>query len=351
MSQYQRSFFPTVINLYLSTALTFFISGFLGIMVLHLFPRWGLMDNPRKYGHNREPIPLPGGVAPVLALLFVVAIFFPQTLKYTGLLFATALVATVSFWDDRRQVSPLWRLVAHFAAALIVVASGISIRYVSSPLGGNIDLETVFALLPVIVTSIWLVGFANVMNWLDGVPGLSSASSAAAGIFLGLLSLTPEVNQPEIAQLSFAFAAAAAGFLLFNFPPPKMLLGDTGAMTFGFFLACISVFSGGKMATVFIVLALPMLDASYVLLRRMLRGQNPMRGQDNLHLHDRLAQLGFSAREILFFFLSFSLSLGWLSLQLATTGKILLIIVVGVLFLLFSWWLETMARKKSLPNS
>ncbi len=328
-------------------AFTFFLSGIIGIAVLHLFPKWGLLDNPQKYGHERDPIPLPGGIAPVLALLFVVTLFFPQDLKYTGLILAALLIATVSFWDDRRQVSPLIRLLVHFGAALIVIASGIAIRYVSNPLGGSVDLEAVFFLLPTIVTAVWLVGFANVMNWLDGVPGLSSASSAAAGIFLGLLSLTPEVDQPEIAKLSFVFAAAAGGFLLFNFPPPKMLLGDTGAMTFGFFLACISVFSGGKMATVFIVLALPMLDASYVLLRRILRGSNPLRGQDNLHLHDRLAQIGFSNREILFLFVSLSLFLGWLSLQLATIGKLILIGVFASSFLLFSWWLETMARKKS----
>ncbi len=323
----------------------------MSVVVLHLFPKWGLLDNPKKYGHDRAPIPLPGGIAPVLALLFALSFFFDQTAKFTGLFLATALIAAVSFWDDRKQISPAIRLIFHFLAAVIIVAAGISIRYVSNPLGGTIDLSDVFMLLPGVITAIWLVGFANVMNWLDGVPGLSTASAVAAGVFLGMLSLAPHVNQPEIALLSFVFAAAAAGFLFFNFPPPRMLLGDTGAMTFGFVLACISVFSGGKMATVFIVLSLPMLDATYVLLRRILAGKNPMKGQDKLHLHDRLLVLGFSPRETLLFFLSFSLLLGWLSLQLATVGKMILIMGVALAFLLFSFWLERITAAKSSQKS
>lgn len=259
---------------------------------------------------------------------------------------AIILIAGVSFWDDRRHLPPVVRLFVHIFASMIAIGSGIRIEYLSNPLGDVIDLEKTFFLLPGIMTTIWLVGFANVMNWLDGVPGLSTLSAAAAGIFLGILSLTPLVNQPEIAKLSFIFAAAAAGFVIFNFPPPKMLLGDTGAMSFGFFLACISVFSGGKMATIFIVLALPMLDSTYVVLRRLIAGRSPFQGKDNLHLHDRLMLAGFSSRQILLVFLSISLFLGWLSLQLDTSGKIILVLACGILFLLFSAVLEKMTRKK-----
>lgn len=306
------------------------------------------MDNPKAYGYNRDPIPLPGGIAPVLAFVFALLVLFPLGTKEMALLCAVLLIAGISFWDDRKHLSPLFRLAVHLSAAALVVSVGIRIEYLSSPFGGEtFVLGDIFVALPATITIIWLVGFANVLNWLDGVPGLSAASAGSAGVFVGLLSLTPQVNQPEIALLAFLFAAAAFSFVLFNISPPKMLLGDTGAMVFGFTVAALSVFSGGKMATLFIVLALPLLDAAYVIVRRLLEGRNPLKGRDNLHLHDRLQQVGFSPKAVLFFFLGISLFLGWMSLQLETKGKIILIVVLGLSFLLFSFILEKMHKKTS----
>jgi len=303
------------------------------------------MDNPKKYGHARDPIPRPGGIAPVLAFLISLLLFFPKDEKYIGFFVALLLVSLVSFWDDRKGLSVFFRLFVHIIAGIIVVFSGLQIEYLSNPFGETWNLGSILIFLPGIITVVWLVGFANVLNWLDGVPGLSAASAMATGVFLGMLSITPLVSQPEVAKLSFVFAASAGGFLLFNIHPPKMLLGDTGAMAFGFTIASLSVFSGGKMATVFIVLAIPMLDAMHVVFRRILAGRNPFKGRDNLHLHDRLVSLGLSNREILLLFLSVSVLLGWTSLQIGTTGKIILVFSLSILFLIFSWLLEKMSAK------
>jgi UDP-GlcNAc:undecaprenyl-phosphate GlcNAc-1-phosphate transferase len=346
----EKSFLCSIFELYFPSAVTFFLSVFFSVCVLHLFPRWGIMDNPKKYGHDRKPIPHPGGVAPVLAFLLALLFFFPFEGKFIGLLVGLGIISVISFWDDRRHLPAWFRLCAHIMAATIVVFFGLEIEYLGNPFGETLHLSQIFFLLPGIITVIWLVGFANVLNWLDGIPGLSASSAMAAGIFLGMLSITPLVSQPQIAQLSFVFAASAAGFLLFNIHPPKMLLGDTGAMFFGFFLAALSVFSGGKMATVFVVLALPMLDAMYVIVRRLLSGKNPLAGRDNLHLHDRLLIIGFSNREILLLFLSLSILLGWLSLQLQTLGKIILVLCLGALFLIFSWLLEKLISRKTLSS-
>ncbi len=325
----------------------FTASLFFSSLVLHLFPHWNLLDNPKKYGFSRAPIPYPAGIAPILALLLGILVFFPFSGKFIGLLVGIALVTGVSFWDDRRHLSPIFRLGIHFLAAGIIAFSGIRIEFLGNPFGEAFALAEIFRFLPELITIFWLVAFANVMNWLDGVPGLSAASASAAGIFLGILSLTPLVYQPETAVLAFIFSAATGGFLLFNFPPAKMLLGDTGAMSFGFFIAALTVFSGGKMATAFLVLALPLLDAANVIVSRLLAGKNPLRGADKRHLHDRLALLGWSNREILLFFLVISVLLGWLSLQFGTRGKILLALLVMILFLIFSAILEKMLHKKT----
>lgn len=325
----------------------FCASVLLSSCVLHFFPKWNLLDNPRKYGFSRDPIPYPAGIAPILALVFGVLIFFPFSPKFLGLAVGITLVAGISFWDDRRNLPPLFRLCVHFLAAGIIAFSGIRIEFLGNPFGDAFNLVEIFRFLPELITIFWLVAFANVMNWLDGIPGLSAGSAAAAGIFLGILSLTPLVNQPQTASLAFVFAAATGGFLLFNIPPARMLLGDTGAMSFGFFLAALTVFSGGKMATAFLVLAIPLLDAANVILSRILAGRNPLRGADKRHLHDRLSAVGLSDREILLFFLIISIALGWLSLQFGTLGKILLALSVAALFLIFSVILEKILRKKS----
>jgi len=326
--------------------LTFLLSAVFSIVVLHLFPKIGLLDRPQNYGHKRDPIPYPTGIAPVFALLISLLLFLPFDMRIGGLIVAALLLFGVSFWDDRSHLPAWFRLIIHILAASIAVFSGIEISYLGNPFGETLDLSALFDWLPKILTVVWIVFFANVMNWLDGVPGLATASTAAAGSFLGLLSLSAVVAQPEVALLSFLLAASCLGFLLFNLPAPSMLLGDSGAMVFGFFLAVLTVFSGGKMATAFIVLMIPMLDFFSVFLGRILDGQSPFRGKDQRHLHDRLALVGFSDREILFFFLTISIFLGWLSLQLQTMGKLFLILGTAITFLLFSAFLSRMIRRK-----
>jgi len=338
------------VSIFAPAILTFFLSFGFSFLVLKLFPKISLLDRPQKYGLSRAPIPYPAGVAPIAAFLISLLLFFPPSKKLIAFLIAIVLVAAVSFWDDRRNLPAIFRLAIHFLAASLVAFSGVKITFLGNPFGDAIALSDFFRFLPEIVTIFWLVFFANVMNWLDGVPGLSAASAAAAGLFLGILSLTLESSQLETAKLAFVFSAAAAGFLLFNIPPAKMLLGDTGAMTFGFIIAAITVFSGGKMATAFLVLAIPFLDAVNVIFSRILAKKNPLRGADRRHLHDRLADAGFSDRSILLFFLGFSVLLGWLSLQFQTRGKILLIFFTAVIFLTFSRFLGKIIRKKNFKR-
>lgn len=335
----------TLFELLFPAITTFGISLFLCFSVLYFFPKWKILDRPERYGHKRKPIPYPGGIAPVIALLLGMLVFFPFDAKFITLEICLALIAVISFWDDRSGLSPILRLIVQIGCGIALSLSGIAIFYLGNPFGEAFILTDIFSFLPHIITMIWIVGFANVMNWTDGVPGLSAASAAVASAFLGFLSLSETVNQPEIAALAFCFSGATLAFVLFNIPPPKMLLGDTGSMTFGFFLAALTVFSGGKMATAFIVLLLPMLDAAWVILSRIREGKNPLKGNDGKHLHDRLKAVGISDRLILLLFLIPSLLLGWFSLQLETTGKILLILGVSIIFFCFAAFLERIAAK------
>ena len=319
------------------------LSALLTLSVVYFFPRWGLMDKPQLYGHQRKPIPHMAGAAPLLAFVITAVMMLELDTKLITLLAVVMVLAIVSFLDDKYNLSPLIRLPLHIACAIAVAFAGVQITAMTNPLGGS-DWQMI-GMIPIFITVIWLVGSANVMNWLDGVAGLSAGSAMIAACFIGILSLAPHVDQPELALLSFLVAAALAPFLLFNLAPPRMLFGDTGAVPFGFLVATLAVFQGGKLATAFIVLALPIADAIWVVLQRFWYGKNPLRGADGLHLHDKLMSLGIGQREILLIYLTLSTLLGYLALQLQTLGKIILIVSFFMSFLVFSLVLEKIARK------
>lgn len=276
------------------------------------FPRLGLLDNPRKYGLTRAPIPYFGGVAVFLAFLLGVLFFAPLTREVVALLAGATLLAAVAFWDDARGLPPLPRLLAQMTAAGLLIAGGVGVTHFSSPFGGVWNLAAIdwsvplfgehhLHLLADLFTVFWVVLFVNALNWFDGVPALSSGVATVAALTLLGLSLRPDYHffdQTATATVAAVLAGAAAGFTVFNFPPPRILLGDTGSMLFGFVLAALAVFSGGKVATAALVLGLPLLDAVFVILRRILSGRSPLAG-DLSHLHHRLLAAGLSPRGVL----------------------------------------------------
>ncbi len=314
---------------------TLALSIVLSLGVYKLFPTWNILDFPEKYGHNRNPIPYPGGVAIVLSFLLSLVLFFPIDLQLWGVIWGIILLAIVSFWDDRKGVHPVFRLGLQILLGILLVSTGTEIIYISNPFG-----EMAFELSPLIAavaTVLWCVGLMNTVNWLDGVPGAASGTSVLAGIFLGALSLSPVVDQPVLATMCFAFAAANFGFTFFNIAPPKILNGDTGAMFSGFLIAVLSIFSGGKIATAFLVLAIPVFDAFCVIFHRLKSGQSPFKGGDRRHLHDQLKKRGFSERQTLLLFLLISTLLGLSGLYLQTLGKLLFLSFVGLFVFVLSW--------------
>lgn len=315
----------------------FVLSAVLSVAVLILFPRWGLVDRPHLYGHKRDPVPYPGGIAPVLTWLLIVgALLGSGHLSSASLALWVAVIplVIVSFLDDRIGISPAVRLLIQAGCAAIVVYSGAMLDYVRIP-GLDETLSLVAVLGPIIAGLLsvgWIVVATNVFNWLDGIAGLASQIAMVSGVFLAALSLTPDVNQPELAMLALPLAGAAAAFLLVNLSPPRALLGDTGSMFFGFALATFSIIFGGKVATAFLVMALPLADAIYVVVRRIIAGKNPLKGNDKRHLHDRLLQLGVPQRVVILGYTSISLLLGYAALQSTTTEKAILLTSVFIAF-------------------
>lgn len=323
---------------------------FLGIkLMLRFFPKWGLLDRPHKYGLKRPSIPYSGGIVFFFVFLVSTFLFVDITKPIAGVIFAGILIVFISFIDDRIKISPWIRLLVQVLAGIIVVLAGIKIQVIKNPfvydLGIRLDtFEFSFLgqniwLLSALFIIAWLILMMNVMNWLDGIPGLASGISGIAQLSIFILATRQFhiVDQGAVITISSVLAAGALVFLLFDFPPPKILMGDTGSMFLGFMLGSLSILAGGKLATALLIMGFPVLDAFWVILKRILQGKSPLHG-DYSHFHHRLLRIGLSERTSLFFnYFICSVFAGIALLLTATFEKFVAFIGVFIAMFLISF--------------
>lgn len=325
--------------------LAFAIAFVAHALALRFFPRIGLLDFPERYGHKRPPLPYPTGTVAVAVFLAFFVFLQPLSEQNLGLIAAIVLLAWTCFIDDRRMLSPVVRLIIHIICALMIVWSGdctgSRICSVTNPLAGIvggdiIELNGAIPALSFIVTVAWLFMTTNALNWFDGIPGQTSAISTIGFFTIGFLSLSDRVGQPALALIAFVLGGIGLASFLFDMPPPRVVLGDTGSMFFGLMLGTLTIYSGGKVATAFLVLGVPIIDFIFVILRRILAGRSPMRGSmRGEHLHHRLMEKGWSKRAIIALTAGIGTVFGVTALFLDTVGKFaagaLLFVVMGAL--------------------
>jgi len=308
----------------------------LSVVLTGWFGRWArrrqlFMPPIRSRDVHTTPVPRIGGLAIVISFLVVLGIwqlFFPETLRFTGtliggidrnllgLILAVILLAVVNLMDDFRHVHWWIRLLVQIAAAALIAGFGVKIQWFSNPFGDPYILGALDALFVVI----WLVGLSNVVNMLDGIDGLASGVSAIALATLFFLSVSPVVAQNENALIAAIAFGSVLGFLPYNLTKAKVFLGDTGSVFLGFLIGVVAIISGGKIATAFLALAIPFLDALVVVATRLMRGQSPF-SADQRHLHHRLLALGFKPWQIVLLFYVISLGFGLIALNTQTVGK------------------------------
>lgn len=320
-------------------------------IALRTFPKLGLLDRPKKYGLKRKPIPYPGGLAMLFSFFVTIALLFPINSTVLALVLGAGLLGIVSFIDDRQGLPPILRLAVQFVAALLLVLGGIGIVSITNPFGAAIILDSVelpislgqltftLTLFADLLTVLWVMVMVNAFNWIDGVPGMANSVAAVAALVLLALSLRPDfhfMDQTLAISLSTLILGLSVGNLFFDFPPAKMIIGDTGSMLLGFLLAVTAIISGGKIATTILVLGFPILDFAWVIGRRIVKKQSPFKG-DLWHFHHRLLKVGFTERKVVVFFAITAMVFGALSLLLQTEGKLLAFVaIIGVMGLLGS---------------
>ncbi|MCP4524075.1 MAG: undecaprenyl/decaprenyl-phosphate alpha-N-acetylglucosaminyl 1-phosphate transferase, partial [Candidatus Gracilibacteria bacterium] len=259
-------------------------------------------------------------------------------------------ITAISFLDDKLDVSPKIRLIFQILIGAIIGITSIKIGYISNIFGGIIELETYYVELfelkiytiPLLFTIIWYVFIFNALNWTDGIQGNTSGLSIISFLilfFLGYILFHNDINIDGIKNNQFIMIVTLilVGILIpfwyYDFSG-KILMGDSGTMFLGFMLATLAIIAGGKIATVGVVFGIYSVDAIYVLIRRIIKKRNPLRG-DYSHLHHRLLDLGLEKKQVLYLIYTLSFFFGLTALFLDKTGKIIVfgIIVILVIFI------------------
>lgn len=333
--------------------LAFGVATLLHCVAINVFPKLGLLDFPERYGFTRRRLPYPTGILSILVFLVFFSFLELPSFQSLGLLLAIVLLATTSFLDDRTPLPPLARLLIHVVVGFIIFATGTRIYTLTNPLEAftsvpylkldTWDIHTsFFGPLPFwsgLFTIFWILLTVNALNWFDGIPGQVSLLCIISFLTIGFLSLSSRVNQPHLAELSFVLAGIAIASFAFDFPPPRVLMGDTGAMFFGLMLGVLTIYAGGKVATAFLVLGVPLIDSFLVLLRRLRKGKNPFEGSlRGEHLHHRLLAKGWTPLQVILLTASLGSAFGLTALFLSTFEKFLAALFLFLIMLMLSWY-------------
>ena len=270
----------------------------------------GVVDRPDERRLNKRPIPRLGGLAIFLGILVPSLAFLALDGEMRGIVLGAAVACVVGAIDDFRGLDPIPKLVGQVAAASIPCAFGTWIDHFTFPFLGVVDLP---AGVGMPLTVLWIVAVMNMVNFLDGLDGLASGVCAIAGLTFATLALS--LGKIDAAILSAVVAGACIGFLRHNFFPARIFMGDSGALVLGFTLATVSVAGLLKTASTVVlflpllVLAVPIIDTSFVVAKRLKYGR-PISAPDRFHLHHRFMSIGFGQRRAALTMWAWTASLG-----------------------------------------
>ena len=343
---------PTELDALYAFLLAAAVTALLTPVTMRIARRVGAIDEPRERGLSHRPTPLLGGLAVFCGVLLAGLIWLPAGYGskapqlWHGVLLGAGIIALVGALDDRFDLHPAMKLAGQLIAAVVVVHYGVAVKVITLPFVGILSFPNagVTNAGPVL-TVIALVGMMNVVNFSDGVDGLAAGVCAIIAVAMAVIAFDLDRQQPGV--LAAITAGAALGFLVFNFPPASSFMGDCGANLLGLLMGVITVEAAVKTTAVLsfvlplILLAVPFLDTTFVVLKRLKYKQAIYR-PDNEHFHHRMARIGFSSRRTIAYLYTWTLMLAGLALALRFvpysdhkghlhTGWALVMLAIGLL--------------------
>lgn len=304
-----------MINLVLIFASAFILVLGATPIIRRLANRLGFVDQPDARRLHRMPVPLLGGIAIYAGFIVALVIFGEGWVvsQAIGILVGATLVSFLGIWDDRWGMRPVMKLLGQGLATGIIVASGVQVSFLPNQA------------LNLFITFLWVLGITNALNLLDNMDGLSGGVGALAAAFFLLLAAWN--GQYLVASLAAALMGVCIGFLVYNFNPASIFMGDAGSMFLGFVLAMVGIklrFPGRPNIITWmipvVVLGLPVFDTTLVVFSRLRRGINPLTNPGRDHASHRLVSLGLSQRQAVILLYGVCCALGVVSLLIMQSG-------------------------------
>ncbi|MEZ5582915.1 MAG: glycosyltransferase family 4 protein [Candidatus Competibacteraceae bacterium] len=257
-----------------------------------------ILDYPNERSLHACPIPRSGGVAVLAGMLAGVTVLSivmplaPVSVMALGLI----PLVVMSFWDDRASVNPAIRLLTHGLAALLLLKAGYGIVWPEQDPSADGTYQGLINLMTILFV-IWMI---NLYNFMDGMDGLAGGMTVVGFSCYGILGLL--AGDPVFASFGFLIAGAASGFLVYNFPPAKIFLGDTGSTAFGYCAAALGLWGHRdgvlKLWVAVLIFAPFIVDATVTLIYRLFRGEKVWQAHQS-HYYQKLIQIGWKQRNVL----------------------------------------------------
>jgi UDP-GlcNAc:undecaprenyl-phosphate/decaprenyl-phosphate GlcNAc-1-phosphate transferase len=309
-------------------------------VMIVLSRRLGVIAHPSERHVHSRPMPLLGGLGMFIGFAVAIAVTLPDValkdrFEVVGVLILSALAAILLIADDRWSLPPLTKFGLQLLIALIAVFAFdkvFQITFISLPWAGVVQLGW----LAIPISVFWILGMQNTVNLLDGVDGL--AAGVVLIVAVTLVFAAAGTHQTDVVQLAAGLAGVCGGFLLFNFSPARIFMGDSGSHFLGTALAVISIAGVAKVAVAFalavplLALAVPIADTAWAIVRRG-RVKASVAQPDLKHIHHRLLDFGLDARQTCFVFYSASGLLGAVGLMLFGHKRIVAVVLVAWLVL------------------
>ena len=279
----------------------FFISSFSTPLSIFLGNKLNILDLPSEENRKKihtAPTPRSGGIAIYITIVILFLVRERFNMQITGIIVGATVLFFGLIFDDKKGLTVRQKFAVQFIAAFIVIFTGTKFQQITIPF-----TETVIRLgfLGDLLTALWIVGLINALNIIDGLDGLAAGVSSISLFFLAITAMYK--GHLSMALIIIGLCGALVAFLIYNFHPARVFLGDSGAGLLGFMLSVISIMGAYKTVTLISIalplfsLGIPIIEVFTSIVRRMLKGGSPFK-YDTEHIHYKLLKRGLTQREI-----------------------------------------------------